>query len=220
MKWFFLLLFFACFLMGRPATASDQNLVHGAGTLPHLTSAVTLSIGAEFPAPLIYAVRYDIGLGNRVQLGISASALGVMNALEIHSMFNILKTESESDFLSLYVNPSIFHMDNFIPIPFIGEYSLVFSFLKSGVAYEHRFGAERNIGLYVKIGAFIPIVGVFNGEFSWGARSSALLLDGRVGFQALLDESFSIALEPWMICFYEQDARMFFAGKAALTWAF
>jgi len=206
--------------MGRSARASDQNLVHGAGTLPNLTSAITLSMGFEFPTPCIYAVRYDIGLGNRVQLGLSASVLGSMNAVEIHSMFNILKSANDSDFLSLYVNPSIFHMDNFIPIPFIGEYSLVFSFLKSGVAYEHRFGAERRIGLYVKIGVFVPMVGVFDGEFGWPAQKRALLMDGRAGFQALLDKSFSIVLEPWMILFYEQDARVFFGGKAALTWAF
>ena len=73
MKRYFLVFVLACCLLGRQAFASDQKLVHGAGTLPHLTSAFTLSVGGEMPTPLVYALRYDIGLGNRVQLGLSGS---------------------------------------------------------------------------------------------------------------------------------------------------
>ncbi|UCB45157.1 MAG: hypothetical protein JSV25_13215, partial [Spirochaetota bacterium] len=167
----------------------------------------------------IYAIRYDIGLGNRVQLGLSASTLLMINAVEIHSMFNILKTEHDSDFLSLYINPTIFHMYN-IFIPFLNEYSLVAIFLKSGIAYEHRFGTERHIGFYLKIGSHIPIAEVSDGDFGWVTPKSTYVIDGRVGFQALLGKGLSIALEPWMMCFFKKDAQMYYGGKIAFTSAF
>ncbi|UCB46856.1 MAG: hypothetical protein JSV25_05395 [Spirochaetota bacterium] len=220
MKRLFLLFFFACCVMFQQALASDQKLVHGAGTLPHLTSAITVSGGFEIPTLLIYAIRYDIGLGNRVQLGLSASLLGVVNAVEMHSMLNIIKTESDSDFLSIYINPTISHMYN-VFLPFLNVYSLGSIFLKSGVAYEHRFGAERHIGLYLKIGSYIPIASMFDEEFRWVTSKSEYGIDGRVGFQALLGEGLSIALEPWMICFFKKDAQqMYYGGKVAFACAF
>jgi hypothetical protein len=200
--------------------ASDQKLVHGAGTLPHLTSAITLSLGYEFPTPFIYAIRYDIGLGNCVQLGLSASLSGLVNTVDMHSMFNILKTENDSDFLSLYINPTIYQTNIFIP--FLNIYRSNAILINSGIAYEHRFGAERRIGLYLKTGAHIPIGVGIDDEFVWVTPESLFMLfmiDGRVGFQALLGESFSIALEPWMICFFEKDARIQYGGKVAFTWA-
>ena len=68
------LLLFTFICENKSAFASDQNLTHGAGTLPHLTGAGTVSVGIEYPTPILYAFRYDIGLGNRVQLGIAASS--------------------------------------------------------------------------------------------------------------------------------------------------
>jgi hypothetical protein len=92
----------------KSAFASDQKLAHGAGTLPHLTRAFAFEWGFEFPTPLPLALRFDIGLGNRVQLGFSFGGFPfVVHSVEIHSMFNILKTARDSDFFSLYLNPGI-----------------------------------------------------------------------------------------------------------------
>jgi hypothetical protein len=220
MRRLFLLSLFTCCLMVQPALASDQKLVHGAGTLPHLTSAITVSGGFELSTPLLYAIRYDIGLGNRVQLGLSASLLMVMNVVEMHSMFNILKSEYDSDFLSLYINPTIFHSYNIL-LPFLNAYSIGSIFLKAGIAYEHRFGAERHVGLYLKIGHYIPIASVNDEEFRWATPESDYGIEGRVGLQALLGEGFSIALEPWMMYLFREDEQMYYyGGKVAFTGAF
>ena len=209
MKRYFLVFVLACCLLGRQAFASDQKLAHGAGTLPHLTSAFTLSLGLEMPMPLYYALRYDIGLGNRVQLGVSGSRFWGITAVEIHSMFNVLKPAGDRDFLSLYLNPGFIDMSGLLA-ELLGD-NLVMFFLIPGAAYEHRFGDSRRIGLYAKIGAMMLVGGTLDGESVWGL--GLMGIDFRVGFQAMLGKHFSITLEP-----YFQTPEFFF-GKAALTWA-
>ena len=216
MKRYFLVFALACCLLGRQAIASDQKLVHGAGTLPHLTSAFTLSGGVEMPTPIFYALQYDIGLGNRVQLGLSASILIMfwgITAVEIHSMFNVLKSDSDRDFFSFYLNPGFIKWSGFLLE--LLDVNLTMFFLTPGVAYEHRFGDRRRIGLYAKVGSMIIVGGGLDGELEWLLSPEGILIDCRVGFQALLSKHFSIALElePY---FQIPD---FFGGKASLTWA-
>jgi hypothetical protein len=206
--------------MGRQIYASDQKLAHGAGTLPHLTSAATLSVGFEMPTPIVYALRYDIGLGNRVQLGISASAapfwflgFGMMFGIEVHSMFNVLKTSSDSDFLSLYVNPGIVILNDFFAV-LIGPNNMTLFLVRPGIAYEHRFGSNRRIGVFVKMGILLPVGAMGNGDFAGGGNIG---IDCRAGFQALLGKRFSLVGEP-MVIFGPSEPVI--GGKGALTWAF
>ncbi len=194
MKRCFLFLFLAFFLISGYAFSSDQKLAHGAGTLPHLISTITLSVGLEVPTPMGYALHYDIGLGNRVQLGLSVSAWGVSNFIEINSMFNVLKTTNDSDFLSLYLNPSFV-------IGWLASISL-----RAGIAYEHRFGDVRRFGLYTKIGV--------------NKAPAMFSLDCRVGFQAFLGERFSITPEYMLLLDISALEESFPGGKVALTWAF
>lgn len=211
MKRYFLVFTLACCLLGRQAIASDQKFVHGAGTLPHLTSAFTLSVGGEIPTPMFYALRYDIGLGNRVQLGLSGSILifwGI-TAVEIHSMFNVLKSAGDRDFLSLYLNPGFINMSGLFAE--LLDLNLTGFLLTPGVAYEHRFGNRRRIGLYAKVGAMMLVGGMLDGEFVWGI--GLMGIDCRVGFQALLGKHFSITLEPYFLI------PEYASGKVALTWA-
>jgi hypothetical protein len=209
MKRFLLLFFFACCLLGRPVFASDQKLAHGAGTLPHLTSAVTLSGGGEIPTPVFYALRYDIGLGNRVQLGIAASVIGYINSAEIHSMFNVFKTAHDSNFISLYLNPGILNvMDD----------TTYFGF-RTGVAYEHRFGNQRHIGLYAKVGVLAVVAEISDNKVTWINSTDMISLDLRAGFQALLGNHFSIGLEPMLLVMGPLISEPAFGAKVALTWA-
>ncbi len=197
MKRCFLFLFLAFFIISGQTLASDQKLAHGAGTLPHRTNAITLSVGLEIPTPIGYALQYDIGLGNRVQLGLSVSVWGFFNPIEINSMFNVLKTANDSDFLSLYLNPSF------------GIGWPAFIVLRTGIAYEHRFGDKRQFGLYTKIGVLMRL-----------HLDLIPFLDCRVGFQALLGKRFSITLEPMLLLDPLYPEALIPGGKVALTWAF
>jgi hypothetical protein len=195
MKRVLLLFFFACCLLGRPALASDQKLVHGAGTLPHLTSAITLSVGAEMPTP--------------VQLGIAASVTWIFNSVEIHSMFNVFNTARDSDFLSLYLNPGILNAK--------GD-DTYFGF-RTGIAYEHRFGNQRHIGLYTKVSVLVPLVQISDGNARWIDSTDMIGLDWRAGFQVLTGERFSIAVELMLIFVDPIISQPGFGFKVALTWA-
>jgi len=216
-----LLLLFTIF-ENKQALASDQKLAHGAGTLPHLTSALTLSLGFQILTPQLYSLQYDIGLGNSVQLGLSTCTWPSTLLVEIHSMFNVLKTANDSDFLSLYLNPGIgstgigplyvapdLYNDSYTDYRYLG-----FSF---GVAYEHRFGSKRRVGLYTKIGVLVLKgyeLGKFresNVDFGYG---------GMVGFQALIGERFSITVEPELLFSSYVLYWEILGGKIALTWAF
>jgi hypothetical protein len=213
MKRCFLFLFITFFLISGHAFASDQKLVHGAGTLPHLNSAFTLSAGFEMPTPMIYSLRYDIGLGNRVQLGISGSVLLFMNAVEIHSMFNVLKSASDRDFLSLYFNPSFQNLNHPLFELMLGRTMNIF-LLAPGVAYEHRFGKKRNVGLYAKVNAWVVLGQIIDGKFVFGGQERTSI-DIRVGLQALFGEHFSIALEPYV----NTTPGGIIGGKVAISWA-
>jgi hypothetical protein len=211
----------------RQTFASDQKLPHGAGTLPHLTSAITVGVGIEFPVPAAYEFQYDIGLGNRVQLGLAASAiwyLGWMVGMEALSMFNVYKNSSETRFFSFYFNPGFFIIKDIFDF-LIGPNNVTLFMVRPGIAYERRFGKDHNIGAYAKLGLFVPLGGVAMGETFGGLEPGSILIDTRAGLQAPLGKRVSIVLEP-MIVF---EPLLFFGrashgpllgGKIALTHSF
>jgi hypothetical protein len=98
----------------------------------------------------------------------------------------------------------------------------LFLCLNSGVAYEHRFGWRRHIGLYTKVGIIGEIEyekEIENDDGYFRESSRYYVFDCRVGFQSLLGKRFSIALEPELVIdIYEPFLHP--TGKVALTWAF
>ena len=138
-----------------------------------------------------------------------------MTGIEVHSMFNVLKTASDSDFLSLYLNPGFFILDDFF-----GFNNIKLFLVRPGVAYEHRLGDKRLIGLYVKVGVLALLGGTADGEFSGLELSpESVLIDCRAGLQALLSKRVSIALEPMVLVDTSLD-QSFLGGKVALTGGF
>ena len=127
-----LLLVITILLISEQALASDQRLAHGAGTLPHLNLTLSMEAGRALPTPAWGGLRIDMGIGNRVQLGISESLWFFENGIEIHLLFNILKTYNDSDFLSIYLNPGYYMGDGFL------SFSEAY-IIRPGIAYEHRF---------------------------------------------------------------------------------
>ena len=201
-----LLLLFAFNFENKQTLASDQKLAHGAGTLPHLTSALTLSLGFQILTPYLYSLQYDIGLGNRVQLGLSTSIWPSTLLVDIHSMFNVLKTAKDSDFLSLYLNPCIGGSSiGRIYAYYISHIDYRYLGCSSGVAYEHRFGSKRHFGLYTKAGVLV-LKEYKPGKFR--ESNADFGFEGMVGFQALIGDRFSIAVEPEL-----------FIGPYDLYWA-
>ena len=212
-----LLFVLAILLISGQAFASNQKLVHGAGTLPHLNLTLSLELGYATPTPIGVALRIDMGIGNRVQLGISESMWVFFNGVEIHSLFNVLKTPNDSDFLSIYFNLGLtLNGWLFNTNRYYDGYSI-----RPGLAYEHRFGKERSMGVYGKAGISVFVVEEWdvNNEPNWVLDSDYIILEIRIGYQALLDKRFSVAFEP-MLLIELSPVGVFPGGKASLGWTF
>lgn len=134
--------------------ASERSTVVGAAPLSKGKSSVGFSLGADLPEPLIYGVRYDFGISDRVQLGLGGSTFIIANTFGIYTLFNFLKNPSETDFLSLYITPALLHFEEALLLdenP--GDNNFFVFFLQEGLAYEHRFGADNGNGVFLKLGA-------------------------------------------------------------------
>lgn len=196
-KYFLLFIVIALLSSTSSALASGQRLVHGAGTIPSGSIALSLDLGLDLPEPFLYGVRLDFGVGDRVQLGVGTTAIGVINLVGIYSTFNVFKSENESDFISLYLIPSLIHVTgSLFEEDAGGSGNVVLFFVKPGIAYEHRFGDERRTGLYFKAGTIHFLAGTDGGNFAWGSfGTDTMAISMFPGFQHNFSERFSLAVE-------------------------
>jgi len=206
-----------------PAVASDQKLVNGAGTLKGGTFAFSLDLGLDIPEPLLYGLRLDVGLGDRVQIGVGTTIFVAMNTFGLSSKFTLFQTEEESDFLSVYLDPSIVHLAGFAFDDDLGSSVWIF-LLRTGLAYEHRFGTERRTGLYVKVGSLHLLGATANGQFfggGFGSDTTAITITP--GIQYTTGRRFAGALEG-MIAFplsgIQSSVDVGYGGKIGLSWFF
>lgn len=187
----------ALYFLPLIAEASGQKLVNGAGTLPSGAMAFSLDLGLELPNPLLYDLRFDVGLGNRYQLGLGGSFTGFINSLTLFNMINVYKTENDSDFVSIYLNPTLMHMAGIAidDTPGTGSNYYVF-IIQPGAAYEHRFGEERSLGLYFKAGASTVIGGVTGGNISFFAlEKNTTMITFSPGIQKFFGKRFALTGE-------------------------
>lgn len=203
--------------------ASERKLVNGAGTLSSGMWAVSLDLGVNYPEPLLWGFRVDRGFGDRIQLGISGSSLIILNTFAINGLFNVLKTKNDSDFLSIYLSPSVLHLADIVVDDEEDDIGHIAAFLlQPGLAYEHRFGEERNTGLFMKTGT-IHIIGVTTKGGLWltpmTTETAGITLGG--GVQHNFGGSFSLASEVTGVALLGSwDINPSIMGKLGLTWAF
>lgn len=205
------------------ALASEQKLVNGAGTLKHKTVAFSFDLGLDLPEPFLYGLRFDFGVSNRVQLGAAITVLGFVNTFGINSMFNILKTDKDSDFLSLYVCPFVIYIT---PLSFEdgdGTGNIFAFFLKPGIAYEHRFGEKRNLGVYLKTGTAHFIGATHDGKlYGQGITTDTAAIDISPGIHGMFGKIFSMGAEfSLYIPFKDRKnaKRVGYGGMLSFTWA-
>lgn len=205
------------------AAAGDRKMVNGAGTLQDDTWAFSLDLGGAYPEPVIYGVRFDRGIGERFQLGVTGTSLIVLNTLAINALFNVLKTDNDSDFFSLYLTPSVVHATEF---GFEEEETIenVFVFtVQPGIAYEHRFGQERNTGLFAKLGSFYVLGAGAEGGFELvpiSTNTTIITFGG--GIQHNFGGKFSLSGEAGGGVLFGKVSQVidFMLFKVGLTWAF
>lgn len=218
----------ALLLLYCPVFASDQKLVNGAGTLNSTTTAFSLNLGLDVPEPLLYGVRFDFGIGDRVQLGLSGAFFFVFNTLGLNTMVNVFKTQNDSDFISIYFNPSVLHLANFAVEEDESVVNIWALLLRPGLAYEHRFGAERRTGLYTKIGSIHLLAASAGGKLLVeDLTTNASAINITPGWQHTFGERFSLTTEGSLTIPLQRYAtaktrtsQLGYGAKVGLTWAF
>jgi len=216
-------------LIAGQSFASDQKLVFGAGTIPSRDVAVSLDLGIQLPEPLLYGVRADFGIGDRVQLGIGGTYWGIFAGGGLYSTFNILRNKSKRDFLSLYFNPGFIYARSLLFSEDPNDSHVFLFYLRPGAAYEHRFGEERRTAVYGKLGAALGLGSSANGKIKWASFSTdSTAITITPGFQHNFGGMFSLAAEADIfispICTTyangSTSSRIGGGFKIALSWVF
>lgn len=206
-----------------PASAwpSDQRLVNGAGTLKGGEFALSLDLGLSLPEPLFTGVRFDAGLGDRVQLGGSVSTIFLVTTASVNSMFNVLKSQNDSHFLSLYLVPTFMHLRDIWYENSNDERNVFLFLLQPGLAYEYRFKEEKRTGIYLKAGTANILAENKSGVVRiYGLEKGATGIPVVFGFQHLFgSESFAMAMEGMVMPIIKAPKQNVSGGfRVGLTW--
>lgn len=213
-----LFLLLLCSLPGL-GQAAEARLVHGAGTLPQRSWAVSLNTGLDYGELLIYTVKGDYGVTDRLQVGLSGGYFLVTGSASLPVTYNVLRSADESHFLSVQTAPGYVW------------FNLLAADLKAfridpTLAYEFRFGAERRGGLFAKVGTQHyygkPGSDVFNKLFDATAANRTVWAHGwkgSAGVQYQTGRHFSLAAEGGAITrlTFRQPAPIVHLG---FTWGF
>ncbi len=168
-----------------------------------------------------------------MQLGLSASSFIIFNTVGVNSLFNILRSNNESHFVSLYVNPWALNFNSFLVDDDSTEDDwniggAWFFVIQTGVGYEYKFGEEKRGGVYIKAGPDYLIGGNVDGYFFGTFGTDVVLLSIKSGFHHMLGNSFSLGIEPsfnYVLNSQDYDneltvSKFGYAGKIYLSWGF
>ncbi len=201
------------------ATAhAETKLANGAGTLPAGAGAFSLDLGVSYPT-LGYTVGVDFGVTNHLQLGVRGSYGGLWAMGGITTAANFFTSADGADLVGFRMTPSYLW------------FNAIFSEMKSfwidpTLVYEHRFGADRDTGVYVKAGTLHIYAhldsDVLEGFFkstdanttTWGHGARTL-----IGVQHQFGDSFSMTGEGGIGIGFK-TSKITPQGQLGFTWAF
>lgn len=139
-----LLLLFLCSFPGF-GQATEAKLVHGAGTLPQRSWAISLNTGVDYGELIGYTVQGDYGVTDRLQVGLSGGYFFVMGTAGIPVTFNVFRSADDTHHLSVHAAPG------YLWFHFFSAELKAFR-IDPTLAYEFRFGAARRGGVFAKLG--------------------------------------------------------------------
>ncbi len=96
-------------------------------------------------------------------------------------------------------------------------------FLQPGLAYEHRFGNDRNTGLFIKAGTINFLASTAGGKFNLaGLSDNNTGIQAGLGVQHNFGGSFSLSVEGYAVTPINPSAskKVSGMGKVGLTWTF
>lgn len=196
--------FFICFVSFLPTLRAlgreDVSLPFGSALLGKGHFAPTLALGFDLPSVSIYALRFDVGLLDRLQMGFSTNYLpkttndsDAFFNFAMHNKAILIHSPGFQHFLSFHLDPFF----TYIQQP--GRNPYIFS-LSPAIGYEFVF-AHGKSGLFARLGT-THVVGSrgANGNnsfelFTLSTRKGTHLLNAAVGYERRMAELFLLGIE-------------------------
>lgn len=198
-------------LLAAPARATDLATPHGASTLPGGTAAFGIELGVDYPDPLGAGLRFDYGVTDRVQTGVSVSWFLVLLAATGHAKLGLLRSADDAHSVSVEGSLGYFRAWDL----FWTGRNVDALTARTGLGYELRPWSSRRTGLYVKAGSVhiladndIDYAALDEEESGHAARFTA-------GVQHQFGESFTLNLQGSV---HVPGAQPL--GKLGFTWTF
>ena len=159
---------------------------NGATTLSQGVSTFSLNLGADLPEPLGYSLRFDHGVTDKLQLGVSGGYWGDVGTAALHSRMNLLESSDRRHYFGVEFDVGYVHADESLNDKDEDIYRSDILSLQPNFAYEFRLGAERRTGIFLKAGS-IHLFDLDRSDTGEGGRFLA-------GIQHRFGESFSMTL--------------------------
>lgn len=206
-------------MSGTMASAAEPKMPSGGATLPHGTWAVSLNTGFSSPTPIGYNLNLDYGATDCLQVGLTGSYLVVTASGGISAAYDLLCNPEGAHHLSLRTSPQYLYLN--------GIFAEIKAFvLDPTLAYEYRWGDDKQTGLFVKAGTqhyYAKVSGdIFAALFDTTARNTttwahAFRFSG--GIQHQFGHRFSMSAEAGLLTRlrFNKSAPQ---ARLGFTWAF
>ena len=189
------------FFVSSAKAEEHDKLVYGADTLGHANMAATLNLGLRIPDLVVFAPRFDIGLVDFLQFGLSGYFFPRDNDTEgstnitFHPKVRFFQTENKRHSFAFSLIPSYTQMIREGTDPYALTISPV-------LIYEFIFETKKPTSLYVNAGTTHVIAGTSGdpaldeyGFLTFTTETGTHLFNGSVGFQHNFAKYFSMSLE-------------------------
>ena len=229
MKIYIWLPIFLALLFSTSVFAGERKLVEGAAPLSHKTYAFTADLGIDYPEPILYGVRFDIGLKDRFQLGVGGGVYPlnqgeVLATVGLFSKFNFWRSSDEKHFVSFLFEPFILPLPDLLYDPDTGQGRTVILYaIRPMLAYEYRTASEHPTGFYAKAGTMHFIGASSKGQFALiGFRTDSSVATFSLGVQHHYGHHFSLGAEPkiYVALSHAGTSETLVTGKIFFSWAF
>ena len=106
-----LLFSFILLFMGNTGFAGQNSLVNGVRVLDKNDVAVSFNLGLELPAPLLYSLRFDYEISDKVQIGLEGIYVDQLYSVALPIKYNFFRSEDATHNMGIEVTPAFSYLD-------------------------------------------------------------------------------------------------------------
>jgi hypothetical protein len=96
----------AAVLLSSTVSAQEVEMPQGAVTLSPGVTTFSINWGVDLPEPEVYSLRFDRGITENIQLGVSGGYLNDLSTANLHGRLNVLRSHDRVHFVAASPNHS------------------------------------------------------------------------------------------------------------------